>query len=199
MILLSKADLADLKWSLGALALSLAVGGSLFVLTDGYQERSLKERQTAQRQLADARAQLAAAQSDQENMAAYALEYDALLAQKVIGDEQRLDWIEGLERLRQEGRVLDFKYAIAPQQPYAPNPPLDAGNFQLNRSGMTMQIDLLHEEQLLRLLAAMRTELKGWFILDGCSLSHADPANDASLLKAECSGGWFTMKTRSSP
>ncbi len=196
MILLSKADLSDLKWSLGAFLLSLVVGGSLLSFSDNYQERSLKDRQAAQRQLSEARAQLSAAQDDQENMAAYALEYNALLAQKVVGEEKRLDWIEGLERLRQQGSVLDFKYAIAPQQSYTPNPPVDAGNFELNRSGMTMQIDLLHEEQLMHLLAAMRSQMKGWFMLDSCSISRTDTANETSLLTAECSGGWFTMKSR---
>lgn len=198
MILLSKADIYDIKWALGAFLLSLALGASLVSISDGYEGQALKERQTAQKQLTDARAQLSTAQNDQENMAAYALEYNALLAQKVIGDEQRLDWMEGLERLRQQGSVLDFKYTIAPQQAYVPAPPLDAGNFRLSRSSMTMQIELLHEEQLLHLLADMHTQMKGWFMLDGCTLTRSS-ADEGSPLKAECSGGWFTMKNRNLP
>lgn len=198
-MILSTADLLDLKWSLGAFLLSLALSASLVSFSEKYQERSLKDRQIAQQQLTEARAQLGAAQNDQENMAAYALEYNALAEQKVIGNEQRLDWIEGLEKLRQQGSVLDLKYSIAPQQGYTPNPALDAGNFQLSRSSMTLQMDLLHEEQLLRLLNAMHTQMKGWFMLDGCTLSRADANNAASLLKAECTGGWLTMKARNAP
>ncbi len=196
---LSKADLVDLKWGIGAFLLSLALGGGIIAISNDYQETSRKDRQTAQKQLAEARTQLSAAQNDQENMASYALEYNALLAQQVIGDEHRLDWIEGLEKLRLQGHVLDFKYAIAPQQNYAPNPPLDAGSLQLNRSGMTMQMDLLHEEQLLHLLTAMRTQMQGWFMLDGCSLSRTGDNDETSPLRAECTGGWFTMKNRNAP
>ncbi|HLP97729.1 MAG TPA: hypothetical protein VK149_04725 [Sideroxyarcus sp.] len=191
----SKSDLADIKWSLGAFVLSLALGGSFIAYSESYLEKSQKDRQSAQQHLTDARAQLAVVELDRENMAAYALEYNALLAQKVIGDEQRLDWKEGLAKLSTQNRVLDFKYSIAPQQGYTPNPPLDAGNFQLNRSNMSLQFDLLHEGQMLDFFAAMLRQLKGWFILDDCTIERSDQA----ALKANCSGGWVTMKNRNAP
>lgn len=196
---ISKDDLPFLKWSLGAFLLSLALAGGLISLSEHFLAQSLKDRETAQKQLTDARTQLIAAQSDKENMAAYALEYNSLLGQKVIGSEQRLDWLEGLEKLRQQNIVLDFKYTIAPQQAYAPKPPLEAGNFNLNRSGMSLQIDLLHEEQLLQLFRKMKQQLSGWFMLDGCSITRTDPADELAPLHAECTGGWFTMKNRSAP
>ncbi len=195
----SKTDLPEIKWSLGALVLSLALAGSLISLSSAYLDQSLKDHQSAQKQLADARNQLTAAQSDQENMSSYALEYNALLTQKVIGNEQRLDWMEGLEKLRQQGSVLDFKYTISPQQSYVPAPPLDAGNFQLNRSSMTMQIVLLHEEQLLHLVDDMHKQMPGWFMLDGCALSRTAAIDEIAPLKADCTGGWFTMKSKNSP
>jgi len=198
-MILSKADLPDIKWSMIALLISLVVSGSLVSISGKFEERALKDRQAAQKQLNDARDQLGTAENDQENMASYAMEYNALVAQKVIGDEQRLDWMEGLEKLRQQGVARDFTYTISPQHAYAPSPPLDAGNFQLNRSDMSMQIDLLHEEQLLRLFGGMHAQMAGWFILDGCTLSRAEAANEFSTLKAECSGGWFTMKNKNAP
>ncbi len=195
----SSADLPILKWSLGALVLSLALSIGITYLSNSYLEKSLRARQTAQQQLANAREHLLSAQNDKENMSSYAYEYNSLLLQKVIGDEQRLDWLEGLEKLRQQGGVLDFKYTIAPQQSYTPNPPLDAGNFTLSRSDMALQIDLLHEEQLLQLFTDMRGKLKGWFMLDGCTLTRTGTTEELAPLKAECTGGWFTMKNRNAP
>ncbi len=196
---LSKADLQDLKWSIGALVLGLALSVGMISLSGNYLTASKKDRQAAQKQLVDARTQLSAAQDDQENMAAYALEYNALVAEKVIGNEQRLDWMEGLEKLRQQGSVLDFNYTIAPQQGYAPNPAVDAGNFQLNRSNMTLTLDLLHEEQLVHFFSEMRKQMNGWFMLDGCSVSRTAPTSTGASLKAECTGGWLTMKNRNMP
>lgn len=196
----STSDIAEIKWSLGSFLVSLAIVAGLVNYSQDYQHQSLKDRQAAQDQLTKARAQLAIAQNDFENMATYKLEYEALETQKVIGNEQRLDWMEGLEKIRKQGHVTDFKYSIGPQQSYAPNPPLDSGNFALNLSPMTMQIDLLHEEQLQHLFTAMLTQMQGWFILDRCSLSTvATEAGGITSLKAECAGGWLTMKNRNAP
>jgi len=193
----SKNDLPYLKFSLLAFAISIALSVGMTSYSENYLEQSLKARTDAQKHLSDARVQQIAAQGDQENMSAYSLEYLSLQDQKVIGTEQRLDWIEGMEKLRQQGIVLDFKYTIAPQQGYTPAPPVDAGNFQLNRSNMSMQIDLLHEEQLVQFISALRSQLKGWYILDGCTLTRA--GTESSPLKADCNGGWFTMKNRNMP
>ncbi len=196
---LSAADIPEIKWSLGAFVVSLIIATALFYFSDNALNQARKTRQAAQQQLNEVKNQLDSAQSDAENMASYQLEYQALTAQKTIGNEQRLDWIEGLEQLRQKQIVLDFKYTIAPQQGYTPNPPLDAGNFTLNVSPMTLQIDLLHEQQLLNLLDAIHTNMPGWFLLEQCSIEGANNAEPGATLKAQCAGGWLTMKSRSAP
>lgn len=195
----SKNDLPFLKFGLLTFVVCIAASVSLVIYSDHYLEQAKKDRASAQQRLIDARTQLAAAQGDQENMATYSREFISLQEQKVIGNEQRLDWIEGMEKLRQQGIVLDFKYTIAPQQGYTPSPAVDAGNFQINRSSMNMQLDLLHEEQLIQFVAALHTQLKGWYMLDGCTLSRAIEGTEASPLKADCSGGWLTFKNRNAP
>lgn len=198
----SKHDLLNLKWSLLAFILSLIVGGGAIWLSSEYVSGSLRERQSAQRQVVEARSKLSATQSDLENMSAYALEYTALLDYKIVGDENRLDWMEGLEKIRQQHRVLDFKYAIAPQQPYVPNPALDTGNFEIKQSGVSLQLDLLHEEQLIDFIDLLRKDIKGWFIIERCALTRTSSDTTPSLgaqLKADCTGGWLTMKNRNAP
>ena len=196
----STSDIAEIKWSLGAFILGIALAAGLVSYSTNYREDALKERQTAQKQLNEERTQLATAQSDLENMATYQMEYQALETQKVIGTEQRLDWVEGLEKIRKQGHVIDFKYSISPQQSYTPNPPLDAGNFALYLSPMTLQIDLLHEKQLQDLFVALGSQMDGWFILDHCSLTAGTTsAGDTTALKADCAGGWLTIKNRNEP
>ncbi|TAJ76498.1 MAG: hypothetical protein EPO42_12355 [Gallionellaceae bacterium] len=202
----SKSDLPHIKWSLLAFMLSLLMGGSAIWMGDEYDTSALEDRQNAQKQVIDARNKLAAAQNDLENMSTYALEYAALVDHKIIGGEQRLDWMEGLEKLRQQHHVMDFKYTIAPQQSYAPNPPLVSGNFEISMSGVTLQMDLLHEMQLVKFFQSLREEIKGWFVVDHCTLNRPDSAGSplagASFvpqLKAECSGGWITLKSGDAP
>ena len=192
----SQSDLPHLKWRLLSLLLVLATGSAAVMLSANFVTQAQRDQQTAQHQLNEARSRLAAAQDDRANMATYALEYGTLLQRKIIGNDQRLDWIEGLEKIQRHKRVLDFKYAIAPQQPYTPAPPLDSGNFELNLSNMTLQLDLLHERQLINFFDTLRTDIKGWFIIDHCALERSADVNATPQLKAECTGGWLTLKNR---
>lgn len=202
-MILSKSDLPHIKWCLLTFLLVLGMSGIIIAASKNFIARSQRDQRNAQRQLSEARSRLATAMKDRENMRIYALEYNALLKRNVIGNEQRLDWVEGLEKIRK--RVPGFmglKYTIAPQNPYTHSPPLDSGNFDLNLSGMTLQFELLHEEQLTDFFDAMRADIKGWFILDHCSLERTAAPGEGDLraampqLKAECGGGWLTLKNR---
>jgi len=190
----SQADFPHIKISALTLLITLAIGGSAVYFSQKFAANAQKEMHDAQRQLAEARNKLSAARDDQMNMAEYTKEYSAIRRREIIGDEQRLNLIEGLEGLRQRNRVLDFKYAIAPQQPYKPPFTLDSGNFDLKLSAMTLQLELLHEGQLVNFFDSLRSDMNGWFILDKCSLERSSGA--AAQLKADCAGGWLTLKNR---
>ena len=201
----SKADLPHVKWGLLTFLLVLVVGGVIIVASENFIAQSQLEQRNAKRQLDDARRQLTTAREDNENMKSYTMEYDALLKRNIIGSDQRLDWMEGLEKIHKQDRVpgfMEFKYAIAPQKPYVPAPPLDGGNFEPNLSGMTLQVDMLHEEQLIDFFSTLRTGINGWFLIDRCAMERTSAAADADdfgvahKLKAECSGGWLTLKNR---
>lgn len=204
---LSKTDFPHIKWSAIFFLLALTFGGAALIFSESYTAGAKQEQKAAQHQLneaqhqmGEARNRLTAAQDDQKNMTTYALEYAGLLERRIIGSNQRLDWIEDLDNIRKQDRVLDFKYTIAPQQPYMPPLPVESGNYDLNLSTMTLHLDLLHEGQLISFFDALRTEMKGRFILDRCALerSGAAPENIAApQLKAECTGGWLTLQNRS--
>lgn len=198
-------DLHYIKWGLLALLLALGIGGAFLLLSQSFLDSAQQAHHAAETGLRKAQHDLSTATSDQQNMADYTQEYAMLLNRNVIGKEQRLDWIDGLERLRQRNIVLGFKYVISPQQPYQPPEAVDSGNFSLNRSDMTLSFELLHTGQLVRFFKELRTRVKGWYMLDGCSIERLDntePRASAGLtpqLRAECTGGWLTLQNRNAP
>lgn len=199
-----QSDLPYIKWGLATLLAALAAGGTAVVLSQHFLGNSQQGHSAAQRQLNTARHNLSAATDDKQNMASYAQEYSMLLKRHIVGNETRLDWIDGLEQLRHRNLVMGFSYNISPQQPYKPPVPLDNGNFDLMRSNMTLNFDLLHEGQLMNFFDALRSSISGWFILDGCAITRTDTTGNGEpgtvpQLKAECSGGWLTLKDRNTP
>lgn len=204
----SQSDFRHIRWSLLVFLLVLGAGSATILTSGNFVERAQRDEREARRQLGEARAKLATTEADRENMRTYTLEYNALLSRNIIGNDRRLDWVEGLVGMRQRRTALnqpDFKFAMAPQKAYMPAPALDSGNFELNRSDMTLRFDLLHEEQLMAFFDAMHSDIKGWFMLDKCALERtvSAPSTDdygaAGQLKAECAGGWVTLRNRSAP
>jgi len=200
----SISDFVLVRRSILTICASTLISAIVLYSSVKYAESTQKDRRSAQTMLNDARNHLITVRQDQENMAIYAGEYGALIEQKIIGDDQRLDWIEGLEKIRQKNLVTDFRYNIAPQKIYAPQPPINSGNYDIRYSEMKLQFDLLHEAQLLNFFDALRTDIKGWYQLEGCTLQRTGAGSGnvqtiAILLKAECSGGWITLKNRDAP
>ena len=196
---LSRADLVTMHSSILAACISVLLGAAILYGSSRYAERTQQDQYNAQRLMNEAQNRLATVRQDRENMSVYAGGYGALEASRIIGEEQRLDWVEGLENLRRKNLVADFHYNIAPQKDYVPTPSIDSGNFHIRYSEMKLELDLLHEEQLLDFFDAMRNQIKGRYQLEGCVLQRgiAD-GNSPVLLKAECNGGWITLKNRNS-
>lgn len=197
---LSKSDIPLIRWGLLSFCISLVISILLIAGGDEYAEKSAEELRNAQGQLTAARTRLATAQDDRANMGTFSREFAALQDNRIIGDEQRLDWIEGMEAIRRQNLVTDFRYTIAPQKSYPAKAPIDSGNFDIHYSEMKLQFELLHEAQLLDFFTALRRQIKGWYRLDECSLQRARADEDmVAQLHAECSGGWITLKNRNEP
>lgn len=197
----SSADFYRLRWSLAAITLSILLSIIILYSSSKYADATQKDQHTAAAQMNEARNRLDMANQDQENLAVFSREYDLLDKNKIIGDEQRLDWVEGLEKLRGQNLVVDFRYNVAPQRIYVPQPAIDSGNFDIHYSEMKLQFELLHEGQLLNFFDALRKQVEGHYQLEGCTMLHSDiEEHDATPemthLKAECSGGWITLKNR---
>ncbi len=193
----SASDFALIRQSVLSIFASALASTVLLYSSGQYAEQTRKDHRDALQQLNDARNRLSGALEDKQNMAAYADEYGTLEEAGILGEDRRLDWTEGLENLRGQNLVTDFRYHIAPQVPYLLPPGVDSGNFDIRYSEMKLQFDLLHEGQLLDFFAALRSQVNGWYQLEGCTMQRAVEGAAAIRLTAECSGGWITLKNRS--
>lgn len=199
----SKTDFPLMRKSLLAICASIALSTIVLYSSSKYSDKTQRDLRNAHSMLNDARNRLTAAREDQKNMAIYSNEYGTLIQDKIIADEQRLDLMEGMEKLHRLNLVTDFSYSIAPQKKYTSQPPIEKGNFDINYSEMKLQFDLLHEGQLLKFFSALRSQIKGRYQLEGCSLLRVTNelvgAATSTHLKAECYGGWITLKNRNAP
>lgn len=160
-------------------------GGVLIAASEWYEHRAHDAAGAAQGQLVAARQQLSSAQQDALNMRAYLREYAALQQRNLMGESQRLDWLESAEQLRQ---IVDFHYRIEPQQPAAT---WDAGGFAVFYSPMKLEFALRHEQPFLDFFHALSSQSRGWYQLEACTMRRGEAG-----LTAECQGNWVTLKKR---
>lgn len=198
----SYSDFLLIRWSIAAICSAILLSSLILYGSSKYVIAIKKEQRAAQNKMNDARNHLAMAHQDQENLSDYSNQYYTLEKNNIIGDDHRLDWMESLENLRNQNPVINFRYNIAPQKLYAPQPAIDSGNFDIHYSETKFHFDLLHEGQLLNFFKTLRSQTNGWYQLDGCTMKRADSNEETASaagprIRAECSGGWITLKNRS--
>ena len=192
---LTRQDLSRVAWSL-VLSLLLALLG-FWAVQDSL--KVLGDRQTRNRQARSERAEirnkLARARVDGHELKQRLARYEDLRRRGILGPERRLDWVEEIRRLTRKERLLDLRYELAPQQLLHDG----AGSgYAFMSSNMMLQIQLLHEEQLLDFLAELRARVPAYVRVNSCKLERLPDigSEQGPLLSAECSLDWITLREK---
>jgi hypothetical protein len=116
----------------------------------------------------------------------------------VIGDENRLSWVEVIQREANDHSLVSVKYNIASQElDSRENLKSDFAGIDVFRSMMSLDMKLLHEGDFLAIMDALK-DAKGLFVADDCNIELLNPGGEPSALedniKATCDLSWYTMK-----
>ena len=200
---LSPADFPNLRLSLlAALAMVLAGAGTGYAAFHWVQA-SQRDRAAAQAERNEIDGKLRRVSSEQSEIKEKSERFNALQARGVIGDEQRLEWVELLKDIRDRQRLLDLQYEFVPQREISTKSDAKSdgkpdGGFGFFASTMKVQIKLLHEEDLTRFLAELREQARALIQIKSCTVSRLpQEVNDSSLsaqLLADCQIDWVTVR-----
>lgn len=193
-----KFDRAVLQGPIIVFVVSLLVSGSIIGATWYFNDKmQLKHNADKQQSQAISNQYLSV---DQEELLVrqYYPQFIELYNNGIIGQERRLNWIETLRAAGESIKLPGLRYKIESQRQYTPGYPLDTGSFQVFASPMKLDLDLLHEGDLLKLLNALDRQAEGTYNLSSCKLQRAAYINLADTGKgnitAECELMWFNIK-----
>jgi hypothetical protein len=163
--------------------------------------------------LAMAQGQLAAAQAERrqasERLARIAEEerevkekidlYRRLKQFNILGEEQRLEWADAINRIRRERELLDLRYQVERQRLLVSAPGKPA-NVDFYASTMKVDLALLHEEDLMRFLADLRESGNAFYSVKKCALARTGQAVSGATisprLRGECEIDLITIVDR---
>lgn len=121
----------------------------------------------------------------------------------VIGDENRLSWVEVVQKVADSRRIASVKYNIASQVLLDKNS-LDKKYVGIDvfKSVMSLEMKFIHEGDLFVMLNALRDEAKGLVAVDKCDVELINKdVNDGIIgenitdnMRAYCELSWYTLK-----
>ncbi|MDR0775688.1 MAG: hypothetical protein LBE81_03495 [Azonexus sp.] len=189
---LTRRDLDKLLWPLlGGLALLLLAAGSAW-WSYGDWQGAQRERDAAATRKQRIEQHLGQARGEEQELKERARLFQELQQSGIAGPERRLEWIELLRDLQHRLRIPGLNYEFGPRQPLYQN----GSDFVYFASPVRLQLRLVHEEDLLRILASLQSEAKALVLIRQCTLAPLDnrgAGNDLAQLSAECELSWVTI------
>lgn len=185
----------QVRWALLGLLAMLAAGAAAVHLSTRLHEHVVAEQRQALAARADAQSKLSRARDEEQELRATAARYDELQRRGILGEERRLDWIEHIRAIRDEYKLIDVQYEIAPEQDL---PGIAGERYRFMASTMRLRLMMLHEEDLQRLLDDLPRDVSAHVRARRCSIERlpapAQASADTARLKAECELDWITVR-----
>lgn len=173
-------------------SLSLIVGSWIF------KEDMLAEYKKNKRRFGVVSQQYLAVDEDERMIRHYYPEFISLYKKGVVGREHRLNWIETLRASSERIKLPGLRYGISPQKKYVPGFNINLGKFALYSSTMKLNISMLHEGDLSRLIDDLNQNAEGIFTISECKFLRPSKTliekRDAVNIKADCELQWLNIR-----
>jgi hypothetical protein len=194
----SAITLKALRWSLLLLlaAALLAAAAVAATLHFGRQTELAHQRARALQQ--ETQARLARVNEDEREIRAKIARYQELVGSGRIAPERRLEWVETLRHVKESRKLLGLDYEIAPQHPLDDKQP-EAGGHLFLASTMKLEMPLLHEDDLLGLIADLKRQVHAIVSVRSCAIERTPGGGGraiAATLKAQCVIDWITLQEK---
>jgi hypothetical protein len=166
-------------------------------LTEKHKLDTRQRLQMQQQQLLQAQQRLRTSGQEKETIIKYLPQYQHLIDIGFIGQEKRLEWVDGLRKIHKDRKLFNISYSINPQEPYTVGFLPNLGRFTLNRSLMKLELSMLHEGDLILLVDELRTAQASPFIVRSCELTRITGAKSNNFVPnmlGECEIDWLTLR-----
>lgn len=194
---MNASELRALQTPLILLLILVALGAGLIYQLDLMLAASKRELTQQQSQMREARTRLHKSGEEKDLIVRYLPSYQYLQRVGFVGDEQRLNWLEGLRLSNQQTQLFGVQYSISSQQPYSFSAELDPGQLVLHQSVMKISFQLLHEGDLMNLLTALGQQGAGFFAVNQCRVDRVSAGGSIRYqpnLRADCDIAWITLR-----
>lgn len=193
----------DIDWkviqgAMTVLLVSLVISISLVATTWYFKTDMIAQYEKSNRNFQAISRKYLAIDEEERLIKEYYPRFIRLYNSGILGPERRLNWIETLRESGEKIQLPELRYVINSQTEYEPDFTINTGGFQIFSSTMNLDVDLLHEGDLVHLLGDLDKHALGLYKLSRCKLKRLteevkeDP--EKPNIKATCDLIWFNIK-----
>ena len=185
------------------IALSMA---TVVTLSDMYKVKADEEEIKAKREMRKWRNKIEEANKNNQILVKHENTFKQLKDNSVIGDENRLSWVEVVQKTAQSRGMATVKYSIS-NQVLQEKKSLDKRykGIDVFKSTMSLDMKFMHEGDLFAMLNALRSHARGLSVVDQCDVELINKSGLEQLsaemarenMRAYCELSWYTLKKAS--
>ena len=196
-------DMKYLRATLIGLGLAILIGGGGVWAVNYFRLAAEKDSRAAIAKQAEAQNRLSRVSQEQQELTEKIRLFQNLVARGYTTAEDRLDWIEQLDRLHKARKITDFQYEFSAQQPVddglVPSGP-SAGGYEFRTSKQRMTMKVLHEADVWNFINDITTQARALIVVRNCAIERLPLAaidrGTGPYLSAVCELEWITLKER---
>ncbi len=194
---LSTRDIPALGRPLLVLGLVVGLSAGSILLAERLVKQGRSSLTKAQADLAEARKRVQRSGEERDTILRYVGPYRTLAQRGIVGEEQRLAWVDALRTANNEAQLYGVEYEVGAQQAYALSAEAGAGGLPVQQSVMKLKFGMLYEDDLLNFFRVLAAQEVGTFTINQCALQRlvsevVRPTNTPTL-RAECEVAWITI------
>jgi len=189
-------DLKTLRVPILILVVMLLAAAGAVYYTNTLREKgdiALRQQQT---QLREAQTRMQRSGDEKSIIVQYVDSYRQLQNAGIIGEEQRINWLDALRIANQRTDLFGVNYQLSTQKIYPYAAEYDPGKIVLRQSEMKLDFNIVHGLDLLRFFEVLREQAGGLFHLDRCLLVRTAEIGQVRYqpnIKAQCELSWITV------
>ena len=190
---LSPKDLRQLYASSGLALCLVALGAGAVWWAQKETTKAQASLKQAESRAGEIRNRLRQVNVEEQEIRAKSSFYRQLEERRIIGQEQRLDWVELIDGIREQRRLFEITYEISPQK----GDGAAMGDFQFQHSEMSFNLPLLHEGDLTGFIDDLQRRAPAIVQVKHCEILRATGKSDRQAgdpnLDAHCELKWITI------
>jgi len=171
---IAREDFKHLRLPLFAATLLIAMGAACLVVSETWLIDARKARDAAKNSSAQAQKRLDQVSEEEREIKENMLWYARMASRGMVDQENRLDLIDSIAKIKTARKLFEIRYNIEAQRPLAYPGISPAGAMDLVSSRMKLDMQLLHEEDLLKFLSDLNAAALSHVSVRRCTLDRIE-------------------------